>query len=185
MGAKISVDSATMMNKGLELIEAHHLFPVGLDKIEILVHPQSVIHSMVEYKDRSTLAQLGSPDMRIPIANILAWPDRMETNSEPLDLASLSRLDFEKPDEERFPATAIARAAIETGAAQPAIMNAANEVAVAAFLAGRIGFLSITDIVSEVLGRYRPAEPTELQHIFTLDSEARHEATSLLESMTA
>src|SRR3546814_1217488 len=112
MGAKISVDSATMMNKGLELIEAHHLFPVGLDRIAIMVHPQSVIHSLVEFRDHSTLAQLGAPDMRIPIAHALAWPERIATSCAPLDLVSIGRLDFEAPDEERFPAIRIAREAI-------------------------------------------------------------------------
>ncbi|MFN5823305.1 MAG: 1-deoxy-D-xylulose-5-phosphate reductoisomerase, partial [Sphingomonadales bacterium] len=154
MGAKISVDSATMMNKGLELIEAHHLFPVGLDRLDIVVHPQSVIHSMVEYVDRSTLAQLGSPDMRIPIASALAWPARIETNSEPLDLARISKLEFEVPDLVRFPALQLARTSAEQGGAAPAIMNAANEVAVAAFLNGQIGFLDIANVVSSTLDGY-------------------------------
>ena len=140
MGAKISVDSATMMNKGLELIEAHHLFPVGLDKIDILIHPQSVIHSMVEYADCSTLAQLGSPDMKIPIASTLAWPERIATDCQPLDLARIGKLTFEAPDEQRFPATRLAREAIAAGGAGPAILNAVNEIAVAAFLDNRISF---------------------------------------------
>ncbi len=173
MGAKISVDSATMMNKGLELIEAHHLFPVGLDRIEILVHPQSVIHSLVEYVDCSTLAQLGSPDMRIPIASALAWPQRMATPCAPLDLASLARLDFEAPDEERFPATALCRAAIAEGGARPAQLNAANEVAVAAFLAGRISFPAIVDTVRRVIDADAPAVPTSLQDIFSVDAASR------------
>ena len=185
MGAKISVDSATMMNKGLELIEAHHLFPVGLDKIDILVHPQSVIHSMVEYQDCSTLAQLGSPDMRIPIASTLAWPERMETNCTPLDLAAIGRLDFEAPDMERFPALKIAREAIEAGGVTPAILNAANEIAVAAFLAGSVQFLEITDIVSRVLASYSPPEPNGLDDIFAADSEARLRATKLVEELMA
>ncbi|HET8611152.1 MAG TPA: 1-deoxy-D-xylulose-5-phosphate reductoisomerase, partial [Sphingomonas sp.] len=129
MGAKISIDSATMMNKGLELIEAHHLFPVGADKLDILVHPQSVVHSMVEYVDGSVLAQLGTPDMRTPIAHALAWPDRMATPMPPLDLAAVARLEFEAPDEERFPAIALARAALTEGGARPAVLNAANEAA--------------------------------------------------------
>ena len=185
MGAKISVDSATMMNKGLELIEAHHLFPVGLDKIDILVHPQSVIHSMVEYQDCSTLAQLGSPDMRIPIASTLAWPERMETNCTPLDLAAIGRLDFEAPDMQRFPALKIAREAIEAGGVTPAILNAANEIAVAAFLAGSVQFLEITDIVSRVLASYSPPEPSGLDDIFAADSEARLRATKLVEELMA
>lgn len=173
MGAKISVDSATMMNKGLELIEAYHLFPVGLDRIEILVHPQSVIHSLVEYVDCSTLAQLGSPDMRIPIASALAWPDRMATPCAPLDLASIARLDFEAPDEVRFPATALCRAAIAEGGARPAQLNAANEVAVAAFLAGRISFPAIVDTVRRVLDADAPTAPASLHDIFSVDASSR------------
>lgn len=183
MGAKISVDSATMMNKGLELIEAHYLFPVGLENIEILVHPQSVIHSMVEYKDRSTLAQLGSPDMKIPIASALAWPERMATNCDPLDLAAVGKLEFETPDEERFPATALARAAIEEGDGKPAILNAANEVAVAAFLEESVQFLEITEIVSRVLDSYSPPKPTALEDIFAIDKEARRRTVKMVEDI--
>ena len=184
MGAKISVDSATMMNKGLELIEAHHLFPVGLDKLDIVVHPQSVIHSMVEYVDRSTLAQLGSPDMRIPIASTLAWPERLETNSEPLDLARISKLEFEAPDMVRFPALRLARAAAEQGGAAPAILNAANEIAVAAFLAGRIGFLDIARLVEETLTGYAPNAPHTLDHLFSIDAAAREYAKGLMEKLS-
>jgi 1-deoxy-D-xylulose-5-phosphate reductoisomerase len=133
MGAKISVDSATMMNKGLELIEAARLFPVPSDRIEIVLHPQSVIHSAVDYVDGSMLAQLGPSDMRVPIAHCLAWPDRMPTPMAPLDLVALGRMDFAAPDPVRFPALRLARAALEAGGAAPAILNAANEVAVAAF----------------------------------------------------
>jgi 1-deoxy-D-xylulose-5-phosphate reductoisomerase len=183
MGAKISVDSASMFNKGLELIEAHHLFPVGLDNIDILVHPQSVIHSMVEYHDRSTLAQLGSPDMRIPIASALAWPDRMETNCQPLDLATIGRLDFEAPDLIRFPALKLARDAAEAGGATPAILNAANEVAVAAFLAGRIGFLDIADVVSSTLDGYSPNAPRDLNMLFSIDAAARSYTQALMEKI--
>ena len=184
MGAKISVDSATMMNKGLELIEAHHLFPVGFDKLDIVVHPQSVIHSMVEYVDRSTLAQLGSPDMRIPIASTLAWPERLETNSEPLDLARISKLEFEAPDMVRFPALRLARAAAEQGGAAPAILNAANEIAVAAFLAGRIGFLDIARLVEETLTGYAPNAPHTLDHLFSIDAAAREYAKGLMEKLS-
>ena len=183
MGAKISVDSATMMNKGLELIEAHHLFPVGLDRIEILVHPQSVIHSLVEYVDCSTLAQLGSPDMRIPIASALAWPQRMATPCAPLDLAAIARLDFEAPDEERFPATALCRAAIAEGGARPAQLNAANEVAVAAFLAGRISFPAIIDTVKRVLDADAPAVPGTLQDIFSVDAASRAAAQHFMDQL--
>ncbi|MEA3389669.1 1-deoxy-D-xylulose-5-phosphate reductoisomerase [Sphingobium sp. CCH11-B1] len=185
MGAKISVDSATMMNKGLELIEAAYLFPVGLDRIEILVHPQSVIHSMVEYRDRSTLAQLGSPDMRIPIAHALAWPERIATPCQPLDLVKIGRLDFEAPDEQRFPALRLARdAAAESGAA-PAILNAANEVAVAAFLAGRIGFLDIAMIVEDVLQRYSAPPPSSIDDVLAADAQARAQAGQVMERLTA
>ena len=184
MGAKISVDSATMMNKGLELIEAAHLFPVGLDRIEILVHPQSVIHSMVEYRDRSTLAQLGSPDMRIPIAPALAWPERIATPCQPLDLATIGRLDFEAPDPERFPALRLARAAAAHGGAAPAILNAANEVAVAAFLAGRVGFLDIAMIVEDVLDRYSAPAPGSIDDVLAADAKARREAGQVMERLT-
>ncbi len=176
MGAKISVDSATMMNKGLELIEAHHLFPVGLDKIGILVHPQSVIHSLVEFVDRSTLAQLGSPDMRIPIASAMAWPARMATDCAPLDLARIARLDFMAPDEVVFPATALCRAAIAEGGGRPAQLNAANEVAVAAFLAGTIPFLGIVDVVRAVMDRHCPPAPATIAEVMAVDADARRAA---------
>jgi 1-deoxy-D-xylulose-5-phosphate reductoisomerase len=181
MGAKISIDSATMMNKGLELIEAHHLFPVGLDKIDILVHPQSVIHSMVEYKDCSTLAQLGSPDMRIPIASALAWPERIATNCQPLDLAKIGNLTFEAPDIEKFPALHLTRAAIQAGGGKPAILNAANEVAVAAFLTERIGFLDIAALVEATLEGYCPADPDDLDALFMVDAGARRYTAGKIE----
>jgi 1-deoxy-D-xylulose-5-phosphate reductoisomerase len=173
MGAKISVDSATMMNKGLELIEAFHLFPVAADQLDILVHAQSVVHSMVEYIDGSVLAQLGTPDMRTPIAYALAWPERMATPCEALDLARIGRLDFEAPDPTRFPALALARDALSAGGARPAILNASNEVAVAAFLAGRVGFLEIAAIVADTLARYDPAAPDSLDAVLAIDAEAR------------
>ena len=182
MGAKISVDSATMMNKGLELIEAFHLFPVGLERLAIVVHPQSVIHSMVEYRDGSTLAQLGPSDMRVPIASALAWPARMDTPCEPLDLAAIGELTFRAPDEERFPATRLAREAVEAGGAIPAVLNAANEEAVAAFLAGQIAFTAIAAQVAETLARYAPAAPRSLDDVFAVDAEARVKARELLEA---
>lgn len=182
MGAKISVDSATMMNKGLELIEAFHLFPVGLERLRILVHPQSVIHSMVEYRDGSTLAQLGPSDMRVPIASALAWPARMETACEPLDLVAIGTLSFAAPDEERFPATRLAREAAEAGGAAPAVLSAANEVAVAAFLAGQIGFTRIAAHVADVLETYAPSAPASLDDVFAVDSEARARARLLMET---
>ena len=183
MGAKISVDSATMMNKGLELIEAGHLFPIGLDRIEILVHPQSVVHSLVEYRDCSTLAQLGSPDMRIPIAHALAWPQRMATPCKPLNLAEIGRLEFEVPDEERFPALRLARQAGEEGGVLPAILNAANEVAVAAFLDGRIGFLDISAIVEACLSGYSGPRPDSIADILDADRAARAQASHLTEKV--
>lgn len=185
MGAKISIDSATMMNKGLELIEAHHLFPVGHDRIDILVHPQSVIHSMVEYVDGSTLAQLGTPDMRTPIAHALAWPARMAAPAERLDLAKIGSLSFEAPDPVRFPALALARSAVEAGGARPAILNAANEQAVAAFLARRIGFLDIAAIVGKVLDRYDPPAPANLDEVLVIDGEARRMAADVMEVKAA
>lgn len=183
MGAKISVDSATMFNKGLELIEAHHLFPVGLDKLKIVVHPQSVVHSMVEYRDGSTLAQLGPSDMRVPIASCLAWPDRMDTPCDPLNLAALGELTFRAPDEDRFPATRLCRQAAEQGGAAPAVLNAANEIAVAAFLSGQIAFTRIAVMVEEVLGRFAPSMPTSLDDVIAIDAEARSRARALLELM--
>jgi 1-deoxy-D-xylulose-5-phosphate reductoisomerase len=180
MGAKISVDSATMMNKGLELIEAARLFPIPSERIEILVHPQSVIHSMVEYVDGSVLAQLGSPDMRTPIAYTLAWPDRIETRAERLSLTKVGRLDFEAPDPVRFPALRLARAAVDAGGARPAVLNAANEVAVAAFLSRRVGFLDIAAIVEDTLDRYDPAAPQAIDDVFAIDREARVQAEAAM-----
>ena len=181
MGAKISIDSATMFNKGLELIEAHHLFPVGLERIRIVVHPQSVIHSMVEYRDGSTLAQLGPTDMRVPIASCLAWPGRMAGPCAPLDLPKLGELTFFEPDEEAFPATRLARAAAEVGGAAPAVLNAANEVAVAAFLDGKIAFTEISHIVAHMLDEAPPASPGSLQDVLEIDREARVRAAAMLE----
>lgn len=173
MGAKISVDSATLMNKGLELIEAFHLFPVAPEQLDVIVHRQSVIHSMVEYADGSVLAQLGSPDMRVPIAHALAWPRRMATPCQRLDLTAIGRLDFEVPDYDRFPCLRLARETLVAGGARPAVLNAANEVAVAAFLAGRVGFLEIAAIVADTLERYDPAAPETLDQVLAIDAEAR------------
>jgi len=181
MGAKISVDSATMMNKGLEFIEAHHLFPVGLDRLRIIVHPQSVIHSMVEYRDGSTLAQLGPSDMRVPIASCLAYPARMDTPCAPLDLAAIGNLSFFAPDEERFPATRLAREAVQAGGAAPAVLNAANEIAVAAFLAGQIRFTQISAIVAYTLEKSALPAPSSLDDVLAVDREARVRATEILE----
>ncbi|MCK9543929.1 MAG: 1-deoxy-D-xylulose-5-phosphate reductoisomerase [Novosphingobium sp.] len=183
MGAKISVDSATMFNKGLELIEASHLFPVGLDRLRIVVHPQSIVHSMVEYRDGSTLAQLGPSDMRVPIASALAWPARMDTPCGPLDLAAIGELTFRAPDEERFPATRLAREAAQTGGAAPAVLNAANEVAVAAFLDGRIAFSRIAAHVADMLARYNGAAPATLDDVLAVDEEARARTREALEAV--
>jgi 1-deoxy-D-xylulose-5-phosphate reductoisomerase len=185
MGAKISVDSATMMNKGLELIEAHHLFGLASDRIDILVHPQSVIHSMVEYVDGSVLAQLGSPDMRIPIAHALAWPERMESPAEKLNLARINTLTFEAPDLERFPALKVARQAMEAGGASPIVLNAANEEAVAAFLDRRIGFHSIVDTVEEALARTDARKPHSIADVIDIDRQTRALANSLMSEMAA
>lgn len=182
MGAKISVDSATMFNKGLELIEAHHLFPVGLDHLRIIVHPQSIVHSMVEYRDGSTLAQLGPSDMRVPIASALAWPGRMDTPCKPLDLAEIGELTFRKPDEERFPATRLAREAARVGGGIPAVLNAANEVAVAAFLGGQISFTRIAAQVEDVLAGFAPPAPACLGDVLAVDGEARARARLLMET---
>ncbi|UUR08597.1 1-deoxy-D-xylulose-5-phosphate reductoisomerase [Sphingomonas glaciei] len=173
MGAKISVDSATMMNKGLELIEAHHLFDLPEERIDIVVHPQSVIHSLVEYADGSMLAQLGSPDMRVPIGHILAWPERMATKARRLDLMDIGRLDFEAPDPERFPALRLAREALRRGEAAPLTLNASNEVAVEAFLGGAIHFGDIAAVVEEQLNRMDQPLPTSIDDVLALDAEVR------------
>jgi 1-deoxy-D-xylulose-5-phosphate reductoisomerase len=176
MGAKISVDSATMMNKGLELIEAHHLFGLPEDRIDILVHPQSVIHSLVTYIDGSVLAQLGSPDMRTPIAYALAWPQRMPAPSARLDLAQIASLTFEAPDIVRFPAMALARQALKDGGGAPTVLNAANEVAVAGFLAGRLAFLDIARVVEETLAGVPRCQLVSFDQVHELDRQAREEA---------
>jgi 1-deoxy-D-xylulose-5-phosphate reductoisomerase len=173
MGAKISVDSATMMNKGLELIEARYLFGLPSGRIDVLIHPQSVVHSLVEFIDGSVLAQLGSPDMRIPIAFALAWPGRMETPAARLDLAAISRLEFEAPDLTRFPALRLAREALEAGGAAPIVLNAANEVAVAAFLAGRLSFPEISDHVERSLDASNYPAPESIDDVIQIDKRTR------------
>ena len=184
MGAKISVDSATLMNKGLELIEAHHLFQMPSDRIDIVVHPQSVIHSMVSYRDGSVLAQLGSPDMRTPIAYALAWPDRIATPTKRLDLAAVGKLTFELPDERRFPALRVARQALMRGGGAPTVLNAANETAVHAFLEGRIGFLDIVETVESTLAAI-PADNLEsLDDVYNYDQAARETAGRMIRRNT-
>jgi 1-deoxy-D-xylulose-5-phosphate reductoisomerase len=180
MGAKISVDSATLMNKGLELIEAHHLFGLPSRQIDVVVHPQSVIHSMVEFIDGSVLAQLGSADMRIPIAYALGWPNRIPSGAERLDLLKVRQLDFEEPDLERFPALKLARQAMEEGGSAPAVLNAANEVAVAAFLAGSIGFSDIARLVEAALQGDRPLAPTSIDDVIAIDQGVRRDVEALV-----
>jgi len=186
MGAKISIDSATMMNKGLEMIEASYLFAMPSSRIEVLIHPQSVIHSLVEYQDGSTLAQLGPPDMRAPIACAFAWPDRLEWPAPKLDLAAIGSLTFEAPDPERFPAINLARQALDHGGGAPAAMNAANETAVAAFLDRRIGFLDIADTVAETLARMdgngdiAAARGGAVDEAMVIDANARRIAADVL-----
>ena len=183
MGAKISVDSATMMNKGLELIEAHHLFGVPGDRLEVVIHPQSVIHSMVEYVDGSVLAQLGSPDMRIPIAHALAWPERMETPAEKLDLTSIGNLSFEAPDLDRFPALRVVREVMAAGGAAPVILNAANEEAVAAFLGRKVGFLDIVGTVEQSLAQMDATPPQSIAEVIDIDRQARAMAQHLMSEL--
>ncbi len=184
MGPKVTIDSATLMNKGLEIIEAHHLFALKSDEIDVLVHPQSVIHGLVEFRDGSVVAQLGSPDMRIPIAHCLAWPRRIDGPAARLDLAALQKLTFEAPDLERFPALALARQALETGGAATTVLNAADEVAVPAFLAGQISFLAIAALVEATLdkaaGRGLLAEPANIDAALAVDHVARSLAQDLL-----
>ena len=173
MGDKISVDSATMMNKGLEVIEAGWLFDMPASKIDVVIHPQSIIHSMVQYVDGSVLAQLGHPDMRTPIAHALAWPERMESGVEDLDLVALSRLDFAAPDERNFPCLALAYGAAKAGGDAPAVLNAANEIAVQAFLDLRIDFTEIAEVVEHIMNEYRFSEPESLAAVEESDARAR------------
>jgi 1-deoxy-D-xylulose-5-phosphate reductoisomerase len=180
MGAKISVDSATMMNKGLEVIEAHHIFGIPEERIEVIVHPQSVIHSMVSYVDGSVLAQLGTPDMRTPIAYTLAWPSRMGTPSKRLDLGEIGSLEFEAPDPERFPALRLAREALKAGGSAATILNAANEIAVAAFLSEQIGFLDIASVVEDSMSDINYEPLSSIDDVFYLDDVARKTASELV-----
>jgi 1-deoxy-D-xylulose-5-phosphate reductoisomerase len=180
MGAKISVDSATMMNKGLELIEAHHLFGLSEDRLDVLVHPESIVHSMVAFRDGSVLAQLGQPDMRIPIAYTLGWPERLAAPTPRLDLAAVGRLTFSPPDPVRFPALRLARQALADGGTLPTVLNAANEVAVAAFLAGQLGFLEIAAVVEATLEACGGEPGHDLEQIMSVDADARRHAGTLV-----
>ncbi len=181
MGRKISVDSATMMNKGLEVIEAHWLFGAPLERIEVVLHPQSVVHSLVEYTDGSVLAQLGNPDMRTPIAHALGWPERLESGVASLNLREVGRLDFVEPDHQRFPCLGLAYAALRQGGAAAAVLNAANEVAVQAFLDGRLGFTAIPAVISEVMGRIGADAPADLEALLAVDARARELAGRVVE----
>ena len=189
MGAKITIDSATLMNKGLELIEAHHLFALASEQIDVLVHPQSIVHSLVEFCDGSLIAQLGSPDMRIPIAYCLAWPERIAGPAPRLDLARAATLTFEEPDLERFPALGLARRALEAGGAAPTVLNAANEVAVGEFLARRLNFAGISALVEATLeaalSRNWTAEPESVDEALSVDHNARLLARALLPEIAA
>ena len=185
MGAKISIDSATLMNKGLELIEAGQLFPVTVDQLAVIIHPQSVIHSMVEYTDGSVLAQLGSPDMRIPIAYAMGWPERIATPAARLNLAEIANLSFEQPDLERFPCLALAWAAMRAGGSAPCILNAANEIAVAAFMAGQASFLDIDAIVAETLAMVPSGRVETLEEVVAIDAAARDVARGQVKARAA
>ena len=189
MGPKVTIDSATLMNKGLELIEAHHLFSLGIDALDVVVHPQSVIHGLVEFRDGSVVAQLGSPDMRIPISHCLAWPMRMGTPAARLDLARIASLTFEEPDPIRFPALAIARQALAAGGAAPTVLNAANEIAVREFIGGHLGFTGIPALVEATLdaaGRQGTmAEPQSVEDALAIDHNARSLAADLLPEIAA
>jgi 1-deoxy-D-xylulose-5-phosphate reductoisomerase len=182
MGQKISVDSASMMNKGLELIEACWLFNTRPEQVQVVIHPQSVIHSMVEYIDGSVLAQLGNPDMRTPIAHALAWPERIESGVSSLDIIATARLDFSAPDTQRFPCLRLAQEAAKVSGTAPALLNAANEVAVAAFLARQIRFDQIPHVIEHVLTRLTAVEPTSLEQVQSADAEARALASSFIKS---
>lgn len=190
MGAKISIDSATLMNKGLEVIEACRLFDLRSDQVKVVVHPQSIVHGLVEYSDGSVLAQLGSPDMRIPIASALAWPERMRTPAQRLDLAQIGKLDFEKPDEARFPALSLARTALMHGEGMTSALNAANEIAVETFLDGRIGFLDMIAVVSDALDEVDGAETlpkrfADIDEAIATDLRSRDVARGVAKRLTA
>jgi 1-deoxy-D-xylulose-5-phosphate reductoisomerase len=180
MGRKISVDSATMMNKGLEVIEAHWLFDAPAEKIEVVIHPQSVIHSLVDYEDGSVLAQLGNPDMRTPIAHAMAWPERIDSGVAPLDLFAVGRLDFERPDPARFPCLDLAYRALRAEGNAAAVLNAANEVAVSAFLERRLPFLGIADLIAATLDAVPQAALTDLAAVLEADRQGRTTATEIL-----
>jgi 1-deoxy-D-xylulose-5-phosphate reductoisomerase len=185
MGRKISVDSATMMNKGLEVIEARWLFDVAPERIEVLIHPQSIVHSLVEYADGSMISQLSNPDMRVPIAHALAWPERIASGAQPLDLASIRHLSFEKPDLARFPCLSLAYAALRRGGTAPAVLNAANEVAVEAFLAGRLPFTGIPGVIADTLDSVPARAADDLAAVMAADAHARRAASARILAIAA
>ena len=185
MGRKISVDSATMMNKGLEVIEARWLFDVAPERIEVLIHPQSIVHSLVEYADGSMISQLSNPDMRVPIAHALAWPERIASGAQPLDLASIRHLSFEKPDLARFPCLSLAYAALRTGGTAPAVLNAANEVAVEAFLAGRLPFTGIPGVIADTLDSVPARAADDLAAVMAADAHARRAVSARILAIAA
>jgi 1-deoxy-D-xylulose-5-phosphate reductoisomerase len=184
MGRKISVDSATMMNKGLELIEAAALFGLPAQQVNIVMHPQSIIHSMVEYADGSFLAQLGSPDMKIPIAHALSWPERIESGAKTLDITEIARLDFEKPDMQNLPCLRLARRAAEEGGSAPAVLNASNEIAVEAFLAGRLAFTDIPKVIEVAMNAVEHCDISDIENVLNIDNEARKVAIAQLDSLS-
>ena len=184
MGRKISIDSATLMNKGLEVIEAKWLFDVSVDAIEVVVHPQSIVHSLVEFQDGSVIAQLGIPDMRIPIAYALSYPRRLPMSLPRLNLAQCSKLEFHAPDYDRFPALSLAFKAIRKGGTQPAVLNAANEVAVDAFLEGHISYLDIASIVAKVMDKVQDGSEDSIDDILLADRQAREETSLLVQART-
>ncbi len=180
MGAKITIDSATMMNKGLEVIEAHWLFSASPDQIRVVIHPQSIVHSMVEYRDGCVVAQLGVPDMRAPIAYAISWPERVESGVKTLDLAKIKSLTFEAPDYDRFPCLSLAYDALRTGGSMPAVLNAANEIAVAAFLDNNLGFTEIADVVEKTMSAHNNCTASTIEEIIEIDAWAREHAKSLI-----
>jgi 1-deoxy-D-xylulose-5-phosphate reductoisomerase len=185
MGAKISVDSATMMNKGLEVIEAYYLFPIEKSKIDVVIHPQSIIHSMVEYIDGSILAQMGAPDMRTPLAYCLGWPERIESNGQRLDFSTMNDLSFHSPDLEKFRCLGLAYQSLNEGGSAPTVLNAANEIAVDGFLKGKIGFLDIASVVETVLNNNDMKSPHSISSVFEIDRTARELATKVVNNLCA
>jgi len=185
MGRKISVDSATMMNKGLEVIEARWLFDIPPERIEVVIHPESIVHSLVEYVDGSVIAQLSNPDMRVPIAHALAYPERIDSGVQPLDLGALGQLSFQPPDSKRFPCLRLAYEALRAGGTAPAHLNAANELAVDAFLNGRLRFTSIPDVIAEVLERLPARDPADLDGLLAADAHARRAAAVAIDHSQA